>query len=47
MDRGTEMNDVILLFDNYSSDSERLFTSFKLAGYDYPAAVIEIGRASL
>ena len=41
MDRGTEMNDVILLFDNYSSDSERLFTSFKLAGYDYPAAVIE------
>ena len=35
------MNDIILLFDNYSMDSHNLHTSFKLAGYECPAAVIE------
>ncbi len=35
------MNDIILLFDNYSMDSQNLHTSFKLAGYECPAAVIE------
>lgn len=32
---------VVLLFDTYSKDSENLHTSFKLAGKDYPVAVIE------
>lgn len=35
------MNDIILLFDEYSADSRNLHTSFKLAGYDCPAVVIE------
>ena len=35
------MNDIILLFDDYSMDSQNLYTSFKLAGYECPAAVIE------
>lgn len=35
------MNDIILLFDDYSMDSHNLHTSFKLAGYECPAAVIE------
>lgn len=37
----TEMNDIVLLFDNYSQDSQSLYTSFRLAGYKCPAAVIE------
>lgn len=37
----TEMNDIVLLFDNYSPDSQSLYTSFQLAGYQCPAAVIE------
>ncbi len=32
---------VILLFDNYSTESQNLHTSFKQAGKDYPAVVIE------
>lgn len=35
------MNDIILLFDDYSMDSQNLYTSFKLAGYECPVAVIE------
>ena len=35
------MNDIILLFNDYSMDSHNLHTSFKLAGYECPAAVIE------
>lgn len=41
MERSAEMNDILLLFDHYSEDSQSLFTSFRLAGYDCPAAVIE------
>lgn len=35
------IGDVILLFDNYSSDSENLYNSFRSAGCSYPAAVID------
>lgn len=35
------MNDIIFLFNDYSMDSQNLHTSFKLAGYECPAAVIE------
>lgn len=34
-------DDVVLLFDNYQTDSQNLHTSFKLAGKNYPVAVIE------
>lgn len=37
----TKIDDVVLLFENYSSDSEKLHTSFKLAGKNYPVVVIE------
>ena len=36
-----ETDDVVLLLDNYHSDSRNLHTSFKLAGKSYPVAVIE------
>lgn len=35
------MNDIILLFDKYTGDSQNLHTSFKLTGFDGPAVVIE------
>lgn len=35
------VNDVLLLFDNYSEGSQSLHTSLKLAGYECPAVVIE------
>ena len=41
MERHTEMKDTILLFDNYGTDSQNLHTSFRLAGFPYPAVVIE------
>lgn len=41
MDDVTRANDIVLLFDNYNSDSQNLHTSFKLAGYECPAVVIE------
>lgn len=41
MERAVKVSDAILLFDNYGQDSQSLHTSFKLAGYDLPAAVIE------
>ena len=34
-------SDAILLFDHYGQDSQALHTSFKLAGFDCPAVVIE------
>lgn len=37
----TKSGEIILLFDNYSLDSQNLHTSFQLAGKDYPAVVIE------
>lgn len=37
----TGRNDAILLFDNYNQNSQDLHTSFKLAGFDCPAVVIE------
>ena len=33
--------DMVLLFDSYSQDSQNLYTSFRRAGYECPAAVIE------
>ena len=33
MEKHTEINDTILLFDNYGPDSQNLHTSFKLAGF--------------
>lgn len=41
MEKHTEIDDTILLFDNYSTDSQNLHTSFRLAGFPYPAVVIE------
>ncbi len=41
MERAVKVSDAILLFDNYGQDSQSLHTSFKLAGYDLPVAVIE------
>jgi len=34
-------DNVVLLFDNYGADSQKLHTSFRLAGKDYPVAVID------
>lgn len=41
MEKYIEMKDTILLFDNYGPDSQSLHTSFRLAGFQFPAAVIE------
>lgn len=41
MEKHSEINDTILLFDNYGTDSQNLHTSFRLAGFSYPAVVIE------
>ena len=41
MEKYIEMKDIILLFDNYGTDSQSLHTSFRLAGFHFPAAVIE------
>ena len=41
MEKYIEMKDIILLFDNYGTDSQSLHTSFRLAGFQFPAAVIE------
>lgn len=41
MDGSNRTSEVVLLFDTYSTDSRSLHTSFKQAGYDYPAVVIE------
>ena len=41
LDGYTEVEDVILLFENYSLDSQRLHTSFKLAGCEHIAVTIE------
>ncbi len=41
MERTIKVNDVILLMEHYGQDSQSLHTSFKLAGYDLAAVVIE------
>ncbi len=41
MGKITEINNAVLLMDSYSSESKKLFTSFKLAGKNYPAIVLE------
>ena len=37
----TKASEIVLLFDNYATDSQNLHKSFELAGKDYPAVVIE------
>lgn len=41
MGNGFESEEIVLLLDNYQADSQKLHTSFKLAGKNYPVAVIE------
>ncbi len=41
MGNDIKSEDVVLLFDTYSKDSENLHVSFKLAGKEYPVVVIE------
>lgn len=41
MGEHTKASEIILLFDNYSLDSQNLHMSFKMAGKEYPAFVIE------
>ena len=41
MEKHIKVNDTILLFDNYETDSQSLHESFRNAGFPYPAVVIE------
>ena len=41
MEGTAKVSDAILLFDHYGQDSQSLHTSFRLAGFNLPAAVIE------
>ena len=41
MEKNDRTNEVILLFDTYSAESQDLHTSFKLTGEDYLAVVLE------
>ncbi len=41
MENYIEMKDIILLFDDYGTDSQNLHTSFQLADFHVPAVVIE------
>ncbi|XCP84472.1 accessory Sec system glycosylation chaperone GtfB [Roseburia hominis] len=41
MERLAKQNNVVLLFDNFSTDSQALLDSFQIAGYECPAVVIE------
>ncbi len=41
MDRDNQSEQVVLLFDYYGQGSQDLHTSFKQAGYNFPAIVIE------
>lgn len=41
MGRDNQSEQIVLLFDNYGQGSKDLHTSFKKAGYDFPAVVIE------
>ena len=41
MGNSSQIDDIVLFFDNYGVDSQNLHTSFKLAGKDYPVVVIE------
>lgn len=41
MEKHIKVNDTILLFDNYETDSQSLHKSFQNAGFPYPTMVIE------
>lgn len=41
MEKHIKINDAILLFDNYETDSQSLHRSFQNAGFPYPVLVIE------
>lgn len=41
MEKHIKINDTILLFDYYGTDSQDLYSSFRSAGFSYPAMVIE------
>ena len=41
MGRDNQAEQIVLLFDYYGQGSQDLLTSFKQAGYDFPAIVIE------
>ena len=41
MGKNVETDNIILLFDNYGSDSQNLHKSFQLAGKNYPVVIIE------
>ena len=41
MEKHIEVNDTLLLFDNYETDSQSLHRSFQNAGFPYPAMIIE------
>lgn len=41
MGRDNQSEQIVLLFDYYGQGSKDLHTSFKKAGYDFPAVVIE------
>ena len=41
MDQAVKPCDIVLLFDNYFQDSQNLHASFRQAGYECPAVVIE------
>lgn len=41
MEKHIKINDTILLFDYYGTDSQDLYSSFRSAGFWYPAMVIE------
>lgn len=41
MEKTANQNDVVLLFDFWGTASQALLASFRKAGYDYPAVVIE------
>ena len=34
-------DNIVFLFENYKSDTEKLHSSFKMAGMNYPTAVID------
>lgn len=41
MEKHIKVNDTILLFDNYETDSQSLHMSFRAAGFNYPVMIIE------
>ncbi|MBQ6814276.1 MAG: accessory Sec system glycosylation chaperone GtfB [Lachnospiraceae bacterium] len=41
MGTDNKTDNIVILFENYNSDSEKLHTSFKMSGMNYPASVID------